>query len=113
MNSKLNTDSDSSSKQFRMLKSTLGHVKRHLYGTSLKNRLVIFTGDDLWYSVRGGALNSKGGGFGGDSILRERIDFWENTSYGHGGDAKGNGYQINFMKMLKIILVTFERFGLV
>ena len=71
-----------------MLKSTLGHVKRHLYQTPLRNRLVTFTGDDLWYSVRGGALNSSQGGFGGDSILRERIDFWENTSYGHGGAAK-------------------------
>ena len=71
-----------------MLKSTLGHVKRHLYQTPLRNRLVMFTGDDLWYSVRGGALNSSAGGFGGDSILRERIDFWENTSYGHGGAAK-------------------------
>ena len=71
-----------------MLKSTLGNVKRHLYQTPLRSRLVTFTGDDLWYSVRGGALNSKGGGFGGDSILRERIDFWENTSYGHGGAAK-------------------------
>jgi len=71
-----------------MLKSTFGHVKRHLYTTSSRTRLVTFTGDDLWYSVRGGALNSGKGGFGGDSILRERIDFWENTSYGHGGAAK-------------------------
>ena len=30
----------------------------------------------------------KAGGIGGVSILRERHDFWEDTIYGHGGDAK-------------------------
>ena len=36
--------------------------------------------------------------FGGDSILRERIDFWENTSYGHGGAAKAAVFDgINFL----------------
>ena len=49
---------------------------------------IVYTGDQLWYSVRGGALNATAGGFGGDSILRERLDFWEDTIYGHGGDAK-------------------------
>ena len=60
-------------------------IKHHLRRTSNK---INYTGDQLWYSVRGGALNAKAGGFGGDSVLRERIDFWEDTIYGHGGDAK-------------------------
>lgn len=55
---------------------------------SKNSNKIIYTGDQLWYSVRGGALNASAGGFGGDSILRERIDFWEDTIYGHGGDAK-------------------------
>ena len=49
---------------------------------------ILYSGSDLWYSVRGGALNADAGGFGGDSLLRERVDFWEDTIYGHGGDAK-------------------------
>ena len=49
---------------------------------------VNFTGNDLWWSVRAGGLNQELKGIASESFLRQRTDFWEDTIYGHGGDAK-------------------------
>ena len=65
-----------------------GPLVRALHSTRLCARVYNFSGDQLWWSIRKPGLDTTKQSGGRRTILVPRIDFWEQTKYGHGGAAK-------------------------
>ena len=61
---------------------------RSLYTSPTVQRVYDFSGDQIWWSIRKPGLDTTKQTGGRRTILRARIDFWEETKYGHGGAAK-------------------------
>jgi hypothetical protein len=69
----------------------IGHrilTQRALSITACSEKVYHFSGDQVWWGIRKPGLDVSKNAGGRRTILRPRVDFWEDTMYGHGGDAK-------------------------
>jgi len=61
---------------------------RRLSATASVQRVTNFSGDQLWWAIRKPGLDQNKNAGGRRTILVQRVDFWEESKYGHGGAAK-------------------------
>lgn len=61
---------------------------RPLHCSAADQRVYSFSGDQIWWSIRKPGLDRTKQTGGRRTVLKPRIDFWEQTKYGHGGVAK-------------------------